>query len=197
MTHVELRDGIWRCFCRTQSFPTKRREAAVSLRETFGIETRSLLAKDTSAFFSRASASNNLREHRLWILAPLCRTLQHGYADSLGQYEVFRLCSHHADNSGAVFRDSLKRNLEDNYQPFYPAMVQTAANLTLEECGDALYQMVLKAEQLFAYPVTVQTEPAKTKVCEFVLASQCTQDGHRGHSLLKAWRFPVESPAPR
>ena len=30
----------------TQSLSTKRREAAVSLRKTYGIETRSLLAKD-------------------------------------------------------------------------------------------------------------------------------------------------------
>ena len=37
-------------------------------------------------------------------------------------------------------------------------------NITLEDCEDTLHQVVGKAQQLFAYPVSDKTVPNKLKV---------------------------------
>ena len=44
-------------------------------------------------------------------------------------------------------------------------MVQTGANVTLEECEDTLYQVLGKAQQLFVYLVSDETVLNKTDVC--------------------------------
>ena len=53
-------------------------------------------------------------------------------------------------------------------------MVQSGTNITLEDCEDTLHQVVGKAQQLFAYPVSDKTVPNKLKVLFATLAISVT-----------------------
>ena len=53
---------------------------------------------------------------------------------------------------------------------FCPTVVQAGANVTLEDYEDALHQMVEKAYQLFACPVSDETMPNEMNVLFATLA---------------------------
>ena len=103
--------------------------------------------------------------------------MQHGDADSLGQCGRFRLGSNLAESSTGVICDPFKSSLSDINQRICPAVVQTAANLTLEECEDTLHQVVGMAKQLFACPDTDQTEPKKKRTRTVFSRKPMRQDG--------------------
>ena len=58
-------------------------------------------------------------------------------------------------------------------------MVQTGANVTLEECENTLHQVVEKAQQLFAYLVGDETVPNKTEVCNFCFKTDANKTAIR------------------
>ena len=60
-------------------------------------------------------------------------------------------------------------------------MVQAGANVTLEECEDTLYQVLGKAQQLFAYLVIDETVPNKTDVCNFFFKADANKTDIVGH----------------
>ena len=107
----------------------------------------------------------------------------------LGQCRGFRLGSHLADSFGVVSRDSFESSLADIDQT-NPAVVQTAVNLTLEECGDALYQMVEKAEQLYPVLTPIKLSLAYEGV-RFFSRANASKTAKVAPSV-KAWRLPIK-----
>jgi len=75
--------------------------------------------------------------------------------------------SHLSESSTGVICDSFESSITDIDQRICPTVVQAGANVTLEECEDALHQVVGKAQQLFACPVSDKTVPDRTEVCNF------------------------------
>ena len=53
---------------------------------------------------------------------------------------------------------------QDIYQRICPTVEQVGTIITLEDREDTLHQVVGKAQQLFAYPVSDKTVPDKLKV---------------------------------
>ena len=66
-------------------------------------------------------------------------------------------------------------------------MVQTATNLTLEECEDALYQVDEKAEQFFLPALLICA--GQVESVRLLLPSRCKQDGHQEHRLWEVCTF--------
>ena len=61
-------------------------------------------------------------------------------------------------------------------QRIRPTVVQTGANVTLEDCEDTLHQVVGKAQQLFAYTLSDKNSAKQ------VISIVC-DDGYLGYSL--------------
>ena len=59
-------------------------------------------------------------------------------------------------------------------QRIRPTVVQTGANVTLEDFENTFHQVVGKAQQLFAYPVSDKTVPNKFKVLFATMAISVT-----------------------
>ena len=74
-----------------------------------------------------------------------------------------------------------------------PTVVQVGANVTLEDCEDTLHQVVGKAQQLFAYPVSDGTVPDKTEVRNFFSKAVVNKTVIVGHLCGKFGTFLFSS----
>ena len=74
-------------------------------------------------------------------------------------------------------------------QRICPTVVQACVNITLEECEDTLYQVIGKAQQLFAYLVSDETVPNKTDVCNFLFKADANKTDIVGHLCDKIGTF--------
>ena len=92
-----------------------------------------------------------------------------------------RLGSHRRENSTGVICEYFESSITDIDQRICPTVVQAGANVTLEECEDTLHQVVEKAQQLFAYPVSDETVPDKMKVCNFFFKADANKTAIVGH----------------